>query len=183
MLDVEFVAGFADERHRVRAGAESPIYRQFRQVFGIVGLHLNSLRRAPKSKMEIGRTLERCGGSETVRQGMFRRPAQSQGVATGRLSQRIEIDDRSRRLVRRHSCTVSAQGWSAERYKNTRFSGRKLYGKAKEMMLPPDAIATCCRPFTRYVMGEALHSWPVSKCHSVFPDLASTAAKLPPVSP
>src|SRR5206468_4014346 len=58
-----------------------------------------------------------------------------------------------------------------------------LPANAKESMLPPDAIATCCRPFTRYVMGEARHSWPVSKCQSVLPDAASTAAKLPPVSP
>ena len=82
VLDVEFIAGSTDESYSVRAGAESPINRQFREVFGIVGLHLNPLWGAPKSKMEIRGTLERCGGSETVRQRMFCRAAQRKGVTT-----------------------------------------------------------------------------------------------------
>src|SRR3954469_6968781 len=35
-----------------------------------------------------------------------------------------------------------------------------LSAKAKDRMLPPEATAICWRPFTRYVIGEALHSWP-----------------------
>jgi len=50
-------------------------------------------------------------------------------------------------------------------------------------MFAPEAIATYCRPFTAYVIGEAFHGWFASKCQSVRPSFASTAAKLPPVYP
>src|SRR4051794_15980375 len=46
VLDVEFVAGLADEGHRVSAGPKCPIDRQPDQVLGIIRLRLNALRSA-----------------------------------------------------------------------------------------------------------------------------------------
>ena len=47
-------------------------------------------------------------------------------------------------------------------------------GRANERIWLPEAIATrYWRPFTEYVIGDAFHGCPASKCHSVRPVLAS----------
>src|SRR5204862_4908149 len=45
--------------------------------------------------------------------------------------------------------------------------------------LPPDDTATYCWPSTSYVTAGALAPAPVWNCHSICPDLASRASKLP----
>src|SRR5579859_946722 len=60
------------------------------------------------------------------------------------------------------------------------FGLRNRYqGNAKLNTSLPAAIATYCFPATAYVIGDALISCPVLKCHSGLPDRASTASKEP----
>ncbi|HXB73705.1 MAG TPA: hypothetical protein VNY05_36035 [Candidatus Acidoferrales bacterium] len=109
MLDVKVVAGFADERHGVSAGAESPIDRQSRKVFGIVGSHLDPVRRALKPKMEIGGPQERRGRGESGRQLMLCCPMQRLSVATARLSLELGLMTGPANL-RAYISTVSTEG-------------------------------------------------------------------------
>jgi hypothetical protein len=50
-------------------------------------------------------------------------------------------------------------------------------GHANASTFDPELIATYGRPLIMDVMGEALGGWLVSKCQSVCPVFASTAAK------
>src|SRR4051794_39769454 len=56
-------------------------------------------------------------------------------------------------------------------------------GSPKQSTVDPAAVTTYCFPSNAYVIGEAFHCAPVLKCQSDLPVCASTAAKLPPVSP
>src|SRR5205823_5282087 len=58
-----------------------------------------------------------------------------------------------------------------------------LAGNPKQRMLGPMAIATNCLPPTAYVIGDALFSPLVVKCHRVLPFRSSMATKSPPGSP
>src|SRR5947209_2453091 len=67
--------------------------------------------------------------------------------------------------------------WDRQRAMNIKTSlGKNQCGRAKVKTSLPAQSATYCTPSTEYVMGEALNDWPVLKCHSARPDVASTAS-------